>query len=421
MDMHRWKRIPALAGILLIASPVFTNARPYETVTVSGNEFLASDDILATCQISADEDFSAPTRAAIRDCLMSTGQFARVGFAPEGNKMVIEVEELNTRPGRVEFGIAYDSQQGPLAQFYLERYNLFPGIFGAVSLSFSDQYAGLRTNFYRPDTFAGGWDLGLDMEAFESDFDDQSYTHRRVSIEPYIAHELGADGRVEIGLGYRQDSLNHVAPTGSALIAREAGQQEAPYLRLGYDYAPDNWAFEIDQYIFGLGESDVVSKTALSARTSLPLNDNGLDLLLSFGAGHVTDLKGRAPRITDRFFLGGDALRGFAPRGVGPKDGVDFLGGQNFATASIELQKDIGQILGTSTRLGGFVDVGSVWDLDDTLGGTVEDDLEWRASAGLSLTMDIGNVPVSAYLATPIRDEPGDDSQVFGLSISARF
>ena len=411
----------ATAGLMVATSSVVTNARTFDRVEVSGNEFLGSDDILAVCQISADESFTPLTTEDMRACLMSTGQFASVGFAPDGDTMVVEVEELNKRPGRIEFGLRYDSQEGAAGSFYLERYNLFPGVFGALELSFSDEYRGLTTSLYGADALADGWDLGLDMSGVQTEFDDQSYRHRRIVIEPYVARDWNERGKLEVGLGYRKDAILDVAPTGSVLIQAEAGTQSAAFLRFAYTFRSEIWSLSAQQHVFGLGTGNVLGATSLSGQWNVPLTDNGLGLVMKFGGGHVASLKGDAPRITDRFFVGGDMLRGFAPRGIGPRDGTDVLGGESYLTASAEIGKDLGQVMGTEARLGGFVDAGTVWGLSDTRGGAVDDTRQWRAAVGLSLTFDIGNVPLSLYVAKAIDKRPSDDLQSFGLSISAVF
>ena len=88
---------------------------------------------------------------------------------------------------------------------------------------------------------------------------------------------------------------------------------------------------------------------------------------------------------------------------------------------SIEVQRDFGEIYQTPFRAGIFIDSGASWDLDDTLGGSIDDSLHRRSSVGLSVVFDVGKTPVSLYVATPIEEQPGDESQVFGLSISTRF
>lgn len=415
-----WVCAGAVAAFSMV-NPMVGSAQYYSRVEVQGNQFLRGDDILSVCGITTEQSFTGPTVAAMRDCLMSTGQFKNVAFTPKGDTMHVVVEELNTRPGRVEVGLKYDSEAGPIGTVYFERYNLFPSTFGALELTFSDEHYGMEANLYRKDAFAGGWDAGLDLHVSESNFDDQSFTHRRATIEPFIARQFDDRSRVEIGLGYRSDIIRDVSVLSSPHIISEAGSRRAAYLRLSYDYDADDWSFAAKQYFFGLGSGDIVSQTLLQAEKTFALVPDDLGLTFSAKGGHAASLKGEAPRITDRFLIGGSEFRGFAPRGVGARSGADNLGGESFVVLSAELKKDIGDLFGTTAQIGGFVDVGSAWGLSNTLGGTIDDSFKWRSAVGLSLTLDIGRVPVSLYIAEPISKEPGDKEQNFGISISTRF
>jgi len=407
--------------LMLGALPSMSQARSYAQVEVRGNEFLRSEDILAVCEISSADDFNTPEIVAMRECLMSTGQFGSVRFFAEGDKMTILVDELNSRPGRVEVGLEVDSEDGLTGSFYFERFNLFPKTFGSFELRASKEASSLRMGLYRKNAFSGGWDLGLDAGASDERYDDLSYDHRRVYIEPFLAHAFGTGERLEFGLGYRSDAIRKVDVTASPLIAADAGTERAAYVRMSYSYRQDAWAFKAQQFFFGLGTDNVVSRSHVDVSTKIGLLPDQLDLLLRMEGGHVTEVKGNAPRISDRFTVSGASLRGFASRGVGPRDSGDFLGGENYLVGSAEVRHDIGTLLGTGASVGGFVDVGSVWGLSNTLGGAVDDGFDWRASVGVALTFSVGDVPVSLFVADPIRKQDGDKEQNFGLSVSASF
>lgn len=415
-----WIVCGASAFALLFMSAHSTVAQFYDRVEVRGNQFLQEDEILTACGFSSDEKFNAQDVSFARDCLISTGKFSSVDLYPENGTMIVEVAEVNPRPGRIELGLKVDSDEGLLGSLYFERYNFFPKTFAAVELQFSDEFASLETNIFRTDLFGEGWDAGIDLLAVETEFDDRQFSTRRVTIEPFVARRFGR-GRVEVGLGYRSDSVFDVDPAASALILADDGTERGVYLRFGYEFKEETWQVSATQHFFDLGQSAVISHSELEASSRVMLVPDSLDLNLRAAVGHVDSLSGRAPRITDRFFVGGANLRGFAPRGLGPRDGPDFLGGQKYVTASAELQQSIGDIFSAPARVGGFIDVGTTWDLSDTLGGTVDDDLNWRSSIGVSLTLQLGNVPLSMYVAKPIQKSSGDDEQTFGLSISTSF
>ena len=91
-------------------------------------------------------------------------------------------------------------------------------------------------------------------------------------------------------------------------------------------------------------------------------------------------------RLNNRFFIGGDTLRGFAVGGIGPRDAntTDSLGGKYYYTGTAELSfplglpKEIG-ILGKA-----FVDVGSLWgSADDPSQVSVLDSQLMRVASGI--------------------------------------
>ena len=83
-------------------------------------------------------------------------------------------------------------------------------------------------------------------------------------------------------------------------------------------------------------------------------------------AGHIFGWGGDQVLLQDRFFVGGDNLRGFAPAGIGPRDTVsgDALGGNKYYVGSVALGVPLGlpKELGITGRV--FTDFGSLWSND---------------------------------------------------------
>src|SRR5262249_20104943 len=61
-------------------------------------------------------------------------------------------------------------------------------------------------------------------------------------------------------------------------------------------------------------------------------------------AGYIFGWSGQNVLIQDRFFVGGDNLRGFQSAGIGPRDSVsgDALGGQKYYLGSVTLGVPLG-------------------------------------------------------------------------------
>jgi outer membrane protein insertion porin family len=401
---------------------------------VRGSEFIAADQIQMTCGAESGIAYNDYELRAIEACLLSTDAFETVVLTRENDTLVITVQELNTRPGRIEGTIGYVSQDGPTASLSFEQYNLFPKTYGAVKLDYNTQIQSISAALYHTDVFDSRFDAAVDLIKGRADYEDRSYSQELFQIEPYLAWEPRENLGLEAALGYRDQEIYDVEPGASALLRAEDGDAiRAAYLRFGLNYsggaaqetgpsAAPRFGYDLTltQYFWNLGTSDALAETRIAATSQFPVS-NSLRFLAGLRAGTVHGISGNDTRTLDRAYPGADQFRGFAPRGMGPRDGDDFLGGNNYAVASFELQRDFGETWKMPLRGGVFIDTGAAWGLDDTLGGTIDAAFHLRSSVGASLTFDVGQTPVSLYVAHPFQKEDGDDSQVFGLSIGATF
>lgn len=414
---------------LAVVRPLPAAAAPVmRAVEVRGAQFIPEADIQATCGVEPGIDYWDEELRAIESCLMLTGVFETVTLTREGDVLVIEVVELNSRPGRVEASLQWDSEAGGMAGLSFERYNLLPDIYGALSLSYNAEAARLKGSLYRADAFGETLDWGLDLHGTRSDYDDAAYAEEGARIEPYLTWTPSPGLRAELGLGYRGYRMFDVDPAASPLLrAEETDWIEAPYLRASLEWRtpePDQgqaaYAARLTQYAWNLGSGEALldSRIALDARWPLGADTR---LLAGLDAGDVWGAEGNDTRAIDRFYPGAASFRGFAPRGLGPRDAGDALGGTRYAVATLEVQHDVTVIGGRPLRGGVFVDMGGAWGLENTLGGTIDDEFHLRSSAGLSVSFDVGEVPVSLFVATPIKRQDGDRSQAFGISVAAQF
>lgn len=403
-----------------------TPPQTFRNVEVRGAELVPKDDIRLTCGDLAGIALDEAQLRSVEDCLMSTGVFESVVVAGRGEALVIEVVELESRPGRVDAGIAWVNDHGLTGTLAYEQINLIPGAYTSVRFGYAEEYRSYAANLYRRESFGPALHLGLDIAGERTGFDDRSFSTRSDQVEAYLAWTPREGLRAELGLGYRDHALFAVEPGASALLIRESGQATGPFLHAVLAYrsrgaeGAGDLTLRLDQYLWNLGTGQGVAETRLEAGLRQPLGAR-TDLVLGLRGGIVAGQGGHYTTALDRSFLGGETFRGFAPRGLGPSDAGDRLGGNRSLIGSVELQRDLGAVRDQALRGGVFVDLGSVWSLDDTLGGAIGDAAHLRSSIGLSLTFDLAEVPVALYLATPLGHEPGDRRQVFGLSATARF
>ncbi|MDR6267714.1 BamA/TamA family outer membrane protein [Roseobacter sp. N2S] len=409
-------------------------AQTVERVEVRGAEFIPKDDIRMTCGAETGIVYAKWELRAIEDCLMSTGVFESVTLSRKDSTLFIDVKEVNTRPGRIDATLAYASQDGVIGSLSFEQYNLFDRTYGAAQLEANADVVHYSANLYRKELFGTELDLGFELAGGRATYDDRSYTEESLRAETYLAWATMPSIRLEGGVGYRDYRMYDLQVGASPLLVREKTDGiSAPYLRFGLrhkfsvsgtDDQSDGQAFgytiDLNQYFWNLGTGEALRETRMDANMQVPIASN-LRLLLGMNLGSVAGTSSNATRAIDRYFPGADRFRGFAPRGMGPRDGKDTLGGNHFARASIELQRDFLDVFPAPVRGGVFLDTGGTWRLDDTLGGAIDDSFHRRSSVGVSMTFDVGQTPVSIYLANPIEKQAGDKTQIFGLSLTTRF
>jgi outer membrane protein insertion porin family len=160
-------------------------------------------------------------------------------------------------------------------------------------------------------------------------------------------------------------------------------------------------------------------------------------LSLTGEAGDIFGWNGQQVLLQDRFFVGGDNLRGFQSAGIGPRDSVsgDALGGQKYYVGSVTLGVPLGlpKELGLSGRI--FTDFGTLYHIEPTnivltpaqlaqTGGLqpqVEQSPAIRVSAGVGVSWKSPVGPIRLDLAYPIRKEGFDRTQVFRVSFGTKF
>ena len=145
-------------------------------------------------------------------------------------------------------------------------------------------------------------------------------------------------------------------------------------------------------------------------------------LNLGLGAGYIFGILGEDVHIANRFFLGGQNLRGFQYGGVGPRDDDtdDSLGGNLYYVGTAEMRFPLG--LPDELRIfgRGFVDAGTLTEIDVS-GDNLEDDGSLRVGTGLGLSWLSPLGPLSIDYAVPVVKESGDKTKSFRVSFGTRF
>jgi outer membrane protein insertion porin family len=139
---------------------------------------------------------------------------------------------------------------------------------------------------------------------------------------------------------------------------------------------------------------------------------------IKFYSANVTAIEDDV-RLNKRLHISSRRLRGFESHKVGPKDGVDYIGG-NYATA-LNFEAALPNLLpeNTQTDVGIFMDVGNLWGVD--YDSSINDSNGIRSSIGVSSNVYTPIGPLSFVFAQPITKESTDTTQTFKFQIGTSF
>lgn len=351
------------------------------------------------------------------------------GATPDTVDIDVTVAEKST--GELSIGGGYSTSDGALADFRIKEKNFLGK---GQELLFATTLAAKRTefdfSFTEPYFLKRDLSAGVDLFHITRDYQDESsYDSRRTGGGLRLGYPLSENWRQSLNYRFENNEITNVPATASIYIQQQEGKRATSAIgqRLSYDTTdsrqePTEGArARLDTEIAGLGGDANYFKTRVGANYYIPVRDKWVLSFLGEG-GYIFGLGDTKVRINERFYIGGDTLRGFQDGGIGPRDNLtkDSLGGNRFWRGSVELGFPSGLPEDLGVRLHTFSDFGSLWTLDET-GPNITDDSMIRASAGIGVSWASPMGPLRADFATPIVKQDDDETEVFRVSFGTSF
>lgn len=356
---------------------------------------------------------------------------ARPGSSSD--KVIIDVDVTERATGLFTFGGNYNTATGISAIASYSETN-FLGRGQEIDFSYSrgESNNRLKVNFAEPAFMGRDVRLGLSTGYYDTDNENALYDTSVANFTPSLGFAIGDDTRLNVRYNLSSESLTDVTSTSAVLVAEEAlGQLTTS--SAGYTLTYDNRRsglnpeagvlLRIGQDFAGLGGDTSYLKTSARATAQTTVVDDRVTLKATVEGGLLHYFDGNS-RVTDRYFLGTQLMRGFAPNGIGPRDDAtgDALGGNKFAVARLEANFPIGLPEEYGISGGLFYDAGSLWDVGEDHGATIlYDDFTLRQVLGASIfwTTPIG--PLRFNWSEVLDQQAEDKAQSFELTISTEF
>ncbi|CAA7617344.1 Outer membrane protein assembly factor BamA [Candidatus Terasakiella magnetica] len=349
--------------------------------------------------------------------------------APDRTIIKVDVQEKST--GELTFGVGWSTQVGPLIEASIRERNLLGrGQDVRLSAMLGTRRSQIDFSFTEPYFLDREIAAGFDVFAIDS---------TTASISSYNSITYGGDVR----LGYqitdplrqdwkyqlKQDTIKGVSGTTSRYILDQIGTRVTSSVTQGLMYDRRDSRLEPTEGYYlrgtteyaGLGGTVHFMRGIAQAGQYFTLAERVV-LGVTGTAGYIYGVDEKV-RITDRFFLGAETLRGFSQAGVSPRDKQtgDALGGTWEAYGSAQVKFPIGLpeefgVLGEA-----FSDAGTVGPTDTSETTQVYQSSSVRLSTGVGVSWKSPMGPVSLDLGVPLKKEKFDKTQIMKFNFGSKF
>jgi outer membrane protein insertion porin family len=366
------------------------------------------------------------------------------GSAPDKALLTTRVNERAT--GELTLGGGYSTDAGALIDMGIAERNLVgTGMNASINGVLAQRRTSVQASLTDPYFLDRNLVAGIDAFLIQTNYlGTEPYDERREGFALRIGYDFNDHLRQVLSYSLVNRSVFNVESGASAFIFNEAGttllSQVSQVLSLDYRdsrlYPHSGFIVELGNDYAGAGGDVNFIRSTLSGAYYIPLDrftgnaDWGIKVAAS--TGYLNFIGGRE-LIIDRFFLGGDNLRGFETGGVGPHDATtgDPLGGRFLWTQTTELRfpLPVSADLGLTGRA--FVDTGALTQASFSNASSCSNSASTpcliretgapRLGAGVGLSWRTQFGLINIDLAPFVIKQPQDQTQLFRFGFGTRF
>ncbi|WP_240789948.1 outer membrane protein assembly factor BamA [Roseomonas sp. HF4] len=431
------------AGTVDLAFEISEGPRAFvERIDITGNTRTQDRVIRREFRVAEGDPLVVNQVRRSRDRIRSLGYFSDVqinttpGSAPD--RVILNTQVTERATGEFTIGGGFSTDAGLLADIGLRERNLVgTGIDARVNLTLAQRRSQVDLSVTDPQFLERNLAAGADVFLVQRDLRETSgYQERRAGFALRMGYEINERLRQSWAYSLVDRDLYDVDQFVSRFIREQEGRTLLSQVSttLTYDRRDsriqprDGYVVRVGADWAGLGGDVSYVRFRADGQYYIPferlLGDPEYVLVLAAGAGYLSPYGDKDSRIVDRFFLGGENLRGFALGGAGPRDVStnDSLGGQTLWTSSAEFRfpLPIPSELGFIGRA--FVDVGALTGLPSSVTGPeVRDDSDPRVGVGIGISWRSPIGLINIDLAQAVVKKDYDETQVFRLGFGTRF
>jgi outer membrane protein insertion porin family len=399
-------------------------------ININGNS-ITEEKVIRDNMLLAEGDYLNSTKVKKSvDNIKAKQLFSKVEYKIENSEKKdfkdfnLFVKEQPT--GSITAGIGYGTNGGIFEAGVNERNFLGQGI----NLNFNGKLSTEKISgvfVYNDPNFRNtNKELATSIYSEKDDYTNAGYENKRIGTNFSTRYEIYEDIFFRPNIGIQYDSLGITGTVSNLLRSRQGDTLSSS---VGYLFSVDKrdskfnptsgTVFYFSQDIDTLISDIHAFKTNIGATVYKELINDKFIGSAKAKLANSTAINNKDVKISDRLYSSSSDLRGFEPRGVGPVDTNDHVGGNNLATLSLKstFPNPIPDGLRSTTYL--FLDMGNVWGVDYS--DAISSSSKIRSTVGIALDLMSPIGPLSFTYSVPISKSSTDKEQNFLFNIGSSF
>ena len=328
--------------------------------------------------------------------------------------------------GSIGAGIGYGTNGGSFEASVNERNFLGKGINLNFTGRLSTETVKGDLSYVDPNFNNSNKELAASLFSEIDDYSNSGYQNKRAGTRFATKYEIYEDIFFRPNVGVQYDKLETTS-SASSLLRSRAGNFTTT--SLGYTFSVDQRdskfnptsgsIFYFDQNIATLFSDIPTLQSGFGGTLYKELLSDKFIGSAKFRLANAVAFDNKDVKLSDRIFSSPTDLRGFEPRGVGPVDSGDHIGGNNLATLSLKstFPNPAPESLRATSYL--FFDMGNVWGADYS--DLISSSSKLRSSAGIAVDLMSPIGPLSLTYSIPLSTVSTDKEQKFLFNIGSSF
>ena len=341
------------------------------------------------------------------------------------NQKIINITVKEKPTGEIMAGAGVGTNGSTIAFGIKENNFLGRGIDFGTDLSIGTETVKGIVSLNNPNYKGSNKSLNFSVESRDTDrLENFGYKSNKSGISIGSGFEYYDNLYLNIGTSTYVEKLT-TDSTATASLKKQKGTYFDTFFNYTLDYDLRNQKFQPTEGVRSkftqnaplISESYTLTSTYDLKFYNEWLNEN----VATYGifASATNSLAGKNVKLSDRLYLPASKLRGFENGKVGPKDGVDFVGGNYmFAfNAATSLPQFLPNLQNTNFSL--FFDAANIWGVDYFRGD--DEGSEIRSSIGLAVDFFTPIGPLNFSLSEPITKGKNDITESFRFNLGTSF